>query len=345
MRISDLDLPDMVKVDRKRLATYCEKAGIQFDSRRIELTVLALVQTMTKAESLATCENCGGDSDSNLEECPYCVPPPNDEAQTTQTKSDDMAKKTSKKVAPKASTKKKGETTALATVSHIVTDKALQAGMDKVRTLQREGVEVAWEIGKELFNLYENKLWTQMQDDKGKPVYKDWSTFVSKEFGIVSAYAFKLMDVASHFSKKQISEVGVTKLAMIVRVPEQQRAQLLEAAKNTPRSKIAEEVSKLAGTNVRDTGRKKFSGQSGKGRGAGAAEKSVKLTVVRTKPKLTVPLFKADSTHRAKSAADAVGVEKCANGVSVYYSIKNTEAGLALVIETVRETEKAVAAE
>jgi hypothetical protein len=214
--------------------------------------------------------------------------------------------------------------------------------MARVRELQHQAIVCTWDLGRALFAIYEGKLWTQMTAD-GKALYDSWTKFCKKELGVDPKHGYRIMDVAANFTREQVTEIGVTKLGMIVRVAPEQRAKLLEAAKETPRSKLAVEVGKLAAGQVRDTGRDGFKGDSGKGRGGkgvredGVAAKSTKVTIVRSEPRVVVELFKRGTTERARHVKDACGVEQCANGMVVLYALVETEKGLAIAVETRRD--------
>lgn len=377
-----MDQPNLEKVNPELVAKWCKHYKLDVDpADDLEEAVRALSAAMAKADKIAGCDNCNGDSDIALPECPFCGDSETSEDNETQTKTEvttevsDMTtkKKTTKKTAKKAPAKKtskkapvknapakteaaapKGrkkapakkapakkapakESKALAKKEElsVVSSAALTKGVERVRQLQMQGIECMWDLGQTLFGIYEKKLYTQMKAGT-KPVYDSWTKFCKKELGIDPRYGFKLMDVATNFNKRQVADVGVTKLTMLVRVPEEKRAELLAKAKDTPRSKIQEEVSKLAGNTVRDTGRDGFKGKRGEGRKP--TKKSEKLTVVRTEPRVVVDLFKRGTTERAKTLEDAMGIEQCANGMTVHYSIVETEKGISLAIETRRES-------
>lgn len=366
-----MQLPELEKVVPEVLAKYVRQYGIKAAETSKGVKALSLV--MKKAKVIAKCDVCGGDSDADLPECPFCgdsdtapedgAPKPIEEAMKKKTASKktvkpELKKKTASKLSPpiaaakvkpgvkpdkviKQSTElvkadaiaKAGKTKA----AEVITSAALAKEVTKVRELQLRGIECMWELGSVLFNIYEKKLYTQkLQGDT--PLYATWTLFCQKELGITPKYGFNLMDVATHFTKKQVIDVGITKLTMLVRVPEDQREELLAKAKDTPRSKIAEEVAKLAGNTPRDTGRNAgFKGKPGPGRGAkdGVAP-SKKLTVVRAEPQVVVQMFVGDTDVRAHDIEDAKGVETCANGMMIFYSIVKTEEGLSLVVETRR---------
>lgn len=211
----------------------------------------------------------------------------------------------------------------------------VRASLERVRGLQRKGMECAWQLGRTLASMYEGKAYTQVTDLNGKPLYNSWRAFVRDEIGIESSYALKLMDVAAVFDEKQIAEVGVTKLQLLVRVPEEMRSKLLEQAADTSRSRLSQEVKRLVGSKVRETGRNGFAGRAGAGP---RAQRSERLTVIRTPERVVVDLFHRGSNKRAFDVEDAAGTEHCANGVVVHYQLMRTEQGLALAIETRRET-------
>ena len=189
-------------------------------------------------------------------------------------------------------------------------------------------------LGFALLNIYEKKLYTQKTAD-GKPVYDSWTKFCSKEVGINPRYAYRLMDISIHFTKKDVAEVGVSKLNLIVRVPEEKRKALLEKAANTPRSKLSKEVAKLAGNSTRKTGREGFRGTPGTTAGQ---PRSTKLTIVRSEPRVVVGLFESDGTTPATEAVNATGIEQCANSMVIHYSLMvDKEGRISLAIETRRE--------
>lgn len=343
------------------LGRYCTQYGITEPDQ--DKAVRALSKAMANASSIANCDVCGGDSDAELDCCPFCGDA-EIELPEEPVKKKAVNKKTTAKAAPKAKAsdttaapKKKTATKAKAAapkakadqkgaraivnttgeeVSQLAYSKEVKAGIKKVHQLQQKGIECMWQLGKELYNIYEQKLHLQITDGTGKPAYDDWTNFCRKELAISKAYAFKLMDVAVCFDKEQVAEIGVTKLNLLVRVPEEKREELLAQAKDIPRTKLADEVRKLAGGKPRETGRGKFRGESGKGRTA--ATQSEKITVMRSEPRVVVDLFKRNTTDRAHDIQDAVGVERAANGVVVYYSLLRTEHGLSVIVETRRES-------
>lgn len=347
-----MDLPDEEKVDIAVVTKWCKHYKVKVDpSEDLSKAIAALSAKMSKSD-IAGCDVCGGDSDQTLSECPFCgdgeseetiVTPEVKNMASSKKTGKKVAKKTEKKTAAKPNTRKpRPEKPAKLAAPKkeviVVSSAALEKGMSRVRELQIEGIECMYELGKTIFNIFEKKLWTQMKTDDGKVVHDSWTTFCKKELGMAPQYSYRLMDVSTHFTKKQVADVGVSKLNLLVRVPEEKRKEMLANAKDTPRSKIAEEVAALAGNQRPANGRDGFKGERNTtGAKKNPAKKSEKLTVIRTEPRVVIDLFKRGTTDRAHELKDAIGIEECANGKKIHYAIMETDEGLSLVVETRQE--------
>ena len=367
-----MNKPKIQKVSKKVFTKYATRYGVEIGESFDGLVnaINAVAERMSSAASIARCDVCEGDSDSTLPECPFCGDSDNEEAgekEAEETMSEPKkgrprTAKVSKPAKEKPSKEKpskpakekpakekpakekpaktaivKAETTTLAV--KVVSSTELKAAVKRVGDMQRRGIETVYELGLALFEIYEKKLYTQMTVD-GKPVYTDWTSFCKKELGVSPNHGFRLMDVAANYSKEDVLELGVTKLNLLLRVPESDRERLKVSAKNLPASKLGEEVKKLAGGQKRDTGRDGFKGKPGKGRPAKEKiEKSDKVTVVRASANSIVELFNRGTTNRAHTLEDAVGEERCANGVIVRYSLLKTDEGLSVAVEVIRESD------
>lgn len=84
---------DLSKVDRKVLVKYATKLKVGTSKDTTEALVTALVALFAKlpAKRTADCTNCGGDSDIELDECPFCgdANEEEDEASGSASASDD----------------------------------------------------------------------------------------------------------------------------------------------------------------------------------------------------------------------------------------------------------------
>ena len=87
-----------------------------------------------------------------------------------------------------------------------------------------------WELGIEVQRLYESQLWRQRSKTDGAEAYTSWGHFCEQELAISNAYSYRLMDVSAKFTREQVRDLGPTKLAMTLKVPEIARIQMLEAA-------------------------------------------------------------------------------------------------------------------
>ena len=242
---------------------------------------------------------------------------------------------------------KKSETV-VATEAHVVSAEELDKAIDEVQKAKQAAVFSYWELGRAIFLIYERKLFLERRDGSNNPKYKNWSQFVSTELRMTPAYSYKLMDVAANFTREDVEAIGTTKLGILLKLPEAARAELVEKAKKgLPRSKLADEVRKLAGSGPRrETGRKKTPAGGGrKAKPAGGDAPDGSITVAMVLGRVKIPLFarpkKAGAAElRAKKLGDDPhGVEQLANGVEVRYVVTTTAKGeLQLVIERRRST-------
>lgn len=119
----------------------------------------------------------------------------------------------------------------------------LKLELRKVKRLQRESVECIHALGTSLKKIYDNKLYNEMKDSKGRPKYSSWAKFCTGEIGYSARYSYRIMDVAANFTKDQVRRIGVSKLETALRLPEKERgcvetmsrSQLLAVAKGSSR--------------------------------------------------------------------------------------------------------------
>jgi hypothetical protein len=175
----------------------------------------------TKAEDLSECTNCGGESDFNLEACPYC----GDSEKT----SDATAITTTAEALPE--------------VEQVSTE-ALDEAVTRVKQLKRNTEVSIWELGTEIAHIHDDGLWkTRMLGPN--PQYKTFKAFVNAELGISHTHAYSLMEVAKKFSRDQVEQIGVSKLAIIVQLPPDKQAAAL--AGNKSKADLARELAESKG--------------------------------------------------------------------------------------------------
>lgn len=317
----------------------------------------------TKDKDLGHCDVCGRDSNVKEPACPFC----GDAGEIIHEGEPVAAKDAPKPEAPAPGTKPKlqaidgGKTkpsTALAprapdapeATATVLPDR-LNAAVEKVQELKRASVVCFWHLGASILDIYAEKLYLQRTREDGAPLYKTWTQFVARELGMTAKYTYDLMDIAANFSADDVRAVGTTKLRTILVLGPEDRAKLLEKAKEgLPRSELAKEVRKLAGgdkaTPARETGRKGFSGKPGKrapAAGGDAPEGKITVAMVygRTRiPLLAKPKNKAAPPKNAKTLADEPrAVEVLENGVEVSYQIvKNPKGEMILIVDRKRAT-------
>ncbi len=92
---------DMSKVKRAVLVQYAVQLKVGSDKDTDEQLVKALIAKFAKlgVNRLADCTNCGGDSDKELEACPYCGDANEDDDQDAASGSDDESESASSDVA------------------------------------------------------------------------------------------------------------------------------------------------------------------------------------------------------------------------------------------------------
>jgi len=269
------------------------------------------------------CSVCGGESDSRLPSCPFC----NDGEAYPET--------------------------GIVPARDFVEPGSLDAAIERVNAAKRRGALAYWELGHELYNIFENRLYTQRLNDKGKPKYANWTAFVVAEIGMGSSQSYKVMDCAVTFDRDTFNAIGVTKLGLLLRVPEEDRAEALKKAASSTVSEIEQEVRRLAGNAPpRDTGRTGFKGgaaASAKGAAALRGKKKVpqvaardgSVTAVAAKPRLKIPLYQRGKPDKRalRLAQDPHGSMQLENDVELLVSIVQTAEGLSAVVEFRRATE------
>lgn len=346
---------------------------------------------------LLDCNFCGGPSDATFDLCPYCglseegadkakakadaeekaKPPAEDVKAPKEKKPRSSAKEKPEASAPPAPPVKpakppkepkpekaagpgvkKAKTDALAPVVHqgeIVTAKELDDKVAEFKKVQVDIVGNHWNLGRllgETHNLY--KLRT---DDKGAQKYKNWGQFVSSELDITPAYAYDLVGVSLAFTEEDIRLVGVTKLRVLARIPDEaKKKNLLERAKAELNGKPALTRNQLEAEAKKDGPLPNRQGLGGgsvggedaaKKRAEKAAEraKNKGVTVVIQPGRISIPLYNAKLSKKAPVRAfdlsdEPYGVEGMLNGIKVRYVISKEQDGLVLTVERVREEER-----
>lgn len=382
---------DTSKADRKSLTKTIKTLSIACDTS-IDSMVSSLADHLIKLHKktpneLLRCDWCGGSSDVSFSKCPYCglddktasaklaaeeakkpvapepekpaanAKPPKkargaekaDTPHTSPTKEARVAK------AEKPGVKKAGTAIEKVHKAELVTAVDLDNAIVEIKQFQVDIVDSHWLLGQKLSEVHEKNLYALRLDEAGKPKYKNFGQWVASELEITPRYALDLAAVSKVFTEETIKEVGVTKLRVLARIPEEaKRANLVAAAKGEltggtpltrkqlnaaatkdgplpPRPGIGNHQQTEEGVKVR-----------AEKAAARAAEKGV--TVVIQPGRTTIPLYsgmraKELEPMRAFDVGDEpVGLEDTLNGLKIRYLLEKDADGLVLVIERTRES-------
>jgi len=367
----------LAEVREEVVDRFIVKFGIQTGGElrhKVESLARHLKEATPKGR-LADCDRCKGDSDIELECCPYCGD--GDEEQTPQQVNaigdalvtlakeegakppDEPAKPqkppkpdSSKNAAALAKAASKSPTKAASKSDKVKTEADLDAAVKRVNVIRKAGAMCAWELGVEIGRIFDERLFILRTTKDGHVRYKNWSQFCQVELGMSRDQSYKLIDVARLFTREDVERLGTEKLGLLVQVPEGERQRLLEAARAGLSSRgVKTEISLLgsgskpAGSPRDPTGARSRAGAAGKAASQQAArtrdDKSI--TVVTQLGRTTIKLFArpkakgADPKRATSLAQDPFGEERPVNGIRISYRIVKTPQGLALIIDRKRE--------
>ncbi len=131
----------------------------------------------------------------------------------------------------------------------------LNAAVAKVRALKGDLYVVGWHLGAAVRDILDTHSWKARVAD-GKQAHKSFEDFCDAELGMSRSMTKNLCDVSRNFTESQFREVGVTKLALVLQVPEKHRAQLTEKASTTSRAALKAEVQHIKDADEAETGKR-----------------------------------------------------------------------------------------
>lgn len=270
------------KVDAKVVDKYLAKFELKGTgglNARVSLLEKYQEKETPTADLSTPCTNCGGASDMNLPECPYCGSSDMGDAPTTPPVDPPVVPAVAAPAAPAPAKvgllrpvkgKGKAKVDPPQPLPPLVVDTSgtelvgateLDEAVDRARTALRAGATSYWDLGRAALDIFERQLWKQRLE-AGKQKYTSWNSFCKAELGMSHPNAFSVMDAAKAFSREDFETIGHTKLSMVLRLPEGQRQQILEEAKagHLPKARLLEIVQSTVGDKRRDTGRGKRGG-------------------------------------------------------------------------------------
>lgn len=304
---------------------------------------------------IADCTVCNGSSLAEWPSCPYCG-----DTEIEFPEGAKPAKATKGEAKPKPEAKPKGgkpsnDPERVNIVVLTPDEKKLDDAVSKLVEIRRGAIGLQWDFCTELKRIFDEKLWMHRKGRDGKPRHKAWNAFVSQEIKITPSYSYQLMDIAKNFDREQLSELGVKKLVMMLRLPDEQRQNLLSNSEGQSADQLRAQIGSTSKASGSKTG---STSKAPTPRPVGSKSKSSKApdapTPIRETERVTVaielgrkrlemmarPKNEGDpATMPAKRLSDEpFAVDTLINGVQAIYRVVTDEHGsMILVIEHRRD--------
>lgn len=370
---------DYSKVNLTTLNAALNEAGIKVTSKtKVEERVRLLqeyelqqcpddAKLPEEERKLGDCTICNGASQLSRPACPYCG----------------TAEEQPSPVAPVANPKPKSQKAQAkpdkpkpAALAKAGDGKISKKNLDEINGIERrirglfaDSVEGQWTVGRELASVLKGGQWKYRVGEDGKsPAFKSFGDWVHETFGITPQYARQLVAVSEAYTVKQVREIGVKKLAITLRLPEEARAELVEkAAGGATVREVEAEVQRIAPGATREpvangspNARPGAAQQAAAGGRARAAKneaakptrtpKPNEVTAVLALGRYELPMFaraksaETDEPVRAKAInAGPTAVLEIENSVRIVGKVVEDETGLILVLEFERMKETVAA--
>jgi hypothetical protein len=282
---------DLAKVKEQIVDKYVAHYGLK-PRGGLNAKVNALekhtLEHVDPANHSAPCTNCGGTSDFNLPECPYCgdvdtegdvptsiptnavavaeAPEPAAAASIAAAGVEvvgDSAPKPKKQKLTKVENPKKPNganghaSMTQTTTTELVAATELDAAVVRVHDALKHGANSYYELGLALVDIFDRQLWKQ-RIVGGKQKHSSWALFCREELHMSHVNTFGIMDVAKAFSKEDFEEIGHTKLKLLLPLPKDRQQALAEEARKgrLPRARLKEIVAAEKPAQSASTGRK-----------------------------------------------------------------------------------------
>jgi len=320
---------DMTKVDEKVLNAALKVAGFDVGGS-VEARVNKMAdhqRDVTKADNLADCSTCGGESDVNLPKCPFCgdgeiIEGKAGAAATLKAKAADKAKPATAKPVMKP-TKKLVLVTPDSVVEVVASALVeLDRAVANIDRFKLEAVKNIWALGREIAIIIAGDLWKQRRDDDGTLRHRTFRSFAELEIGMSASYAYKLAHISETFSEAEVAAVGTKKLGVMLQLPKPMQDKL-----------IADAMAGASSAEIQD-------------RVKPPKPVSDKVSIISVDARVTLPLF-ARSTKKDKAPRPAMNMtddpwaeERFENGIVHRYTLRASATGeWMLSIERRRDAE------
>lgn len=323
---------------------------------------------VSRFKDYAACPFCGTGEDQPVADSPAAAPAPKSAKAAKAGNLGKAAKAGKSKKEPKPSP---AERRALATVETgkvaLANTKLLEQAERRITGLLGDAMASQWKLGFEINKVYTAGLF-KYRVVNGKPVhtFSGWCD----SLGISPQYSRSLMHVAANFTEKQVRDIGVSKLSIVLRLPHDAREQALaNAAGGATRSELEAEVRSiapgasrehiasgdttharpgLAASNAED-GAQTARGEKRRQR-AGRAVAANELTAIIMQKLYDIPLFaRAKSAETSEPlratnlASDPHAVLQLENSVALHFRIIEDDDGLRLTMNVQRADDSTAA--
>lgn len=288
--------------------------------------------------ALALCADCGARSDHELNDCPMCGSVngqhlPAIAGDVVETNADAPAPKSGKAAKPAPTlvrTEQDDEPpVAPAEPAAGLTEADLDAALTNFKQLQETAAGSYFALGEALGKIQESSIWRLRKDENGKPAYVSFEQFLRAETGWTKKYAYRAMKVARVFTREQVQAFGHSKLGVLLELPEEQRAQLLETGEGLSKRELEKEANAAKGTDDE---------------AAEPAPRVKTVSLVIPDERHAIPLYasKANAeTGEYERAADLdckpQGTLETDNGVTITFRLSRQGGKLSIILETARE--------
>lgn len=192
-------------------------------------------------------------------------------------------------------------------------DKTLDAVVEEVFELKKQGAVNSWMLGRKLAEIYDKKLWKLRTetDAKGKPKAKwaSFEAFVTYELHISLKHGYQLIDVGKNFTSDEVAQFGTSKLGILLSLPagparEHMTQEMQAGASKRDLEKKAQELRQDNPKPVRSKDRKNQAKALAK-KATEKRDKSAKrITIAMVKGTHTVGLFVPAAGKDPKTSSD-----------------------------------------
>ncbi len=191
-------------------------------------------------EDIVQCETCGGFSDATLPECPYC-------GDNEPVVYGDAKKKESNDTQKPAT--EGGNDAAeidIADQTQIVfTEEDLDLSVDRVNKHARLTALEILKLGRAFKHIHDKQLWKLRTDEHGKQKYLTFKSFCAAELTRSFKYVYMLMHVAENYTEEQIKDFGISKLAIGLQIPREQREKFLEDGRDETQRSLSQRAREM----------------------------------------------------------------------------------------------------